>query len=369
MNIAKSTGKKATLPSRGGSAATAAIAFSRRTTPYSINGGKQKHSQIEIPQHLPVPARVISVPAGIKPRNGGRFKVYCGTFSEDGIEVRVAFKALKYRNHIRYETEQLRNEAVLIKELDHKNIVKLSRFSKELVCDAVIKIAGTKKEFNEIGVALEQGDCDLYRLIKTKRVSKKTEDAVIRDMLAGFKYLHDQDVVHLDMKLENILCFESVSGEHQFKICDFGHSRKKSQLKRFDDGVMRPWLFDGEAIIYGTYSSMSLDTKKFLFEKNMVEKNTLGLKINLKAEDMFTLGATIYSMLTQKFIYPEIKKDDQSINWAAYESYCEIWVKLNVNALGGFSRKNIKLLSGLLDYDHSARLTIDQATALYNESM
>lgn len=47
----------------------------------------------------------------------------------------------------------------------------------------------------------------------------------MKQILSAVVYCHDNDIVHRDLKLENVL-FESKSAESNLKVIDFGTSRK-----------------------------------------------------------------------------------------------------------------------------------------------
>ena len=51
---------------------------------------------------------------------------------------------------------------------------------------------------------------------------------MLYDMLKALEFLHSRNIVHRDIKLENILLKEGI-----FKLCDFGLSRVLNQEKRF----------------------------------------------------------------------------------------------------------------------------------------
>ncbi len=46
-------------------------------------------------------------------------------------------------------------------------------------------------------------------------------------LIKGLAYLHEQDIVHRDVKPENLL----VSSRYELKICDFGFARLTKKEK------------------------------------------------------------------------------------------------------------------------------------------
>ena len=58
---------------------------------------------------------------------------------------------------------------------------------------------------------------------------------LLRDIISGLKFLHDNDVVHLDIKPENIL----LSKSKKYKIGDLGLVRIYNKCADFDEGDCR----------------------------------------------------------------------------------------------------------------------------------
>jgi serine/threonine protein kinase len=70
---------------------------------------------------------------------------------------------------------------------------------------------------------LEYGGRDLHKFAnnqKMSQISESTAYQVWMDISSGLEYIHSQDIIHLDIKLGNIL----LGNDGRAKICDFGHS-------------------------------------------------------------------------------------------------------------------------------------------------
>ncbi|XP_076872177.1 LOW QUALITY PROTEIN: striated muscle preferentially expressed protein kinase [Brachyhypopomus gauderio] len=66
----------------------------------------------------------------------------------------------------------------------------------------------------------------LERLVKKTNILESEIRSCIRQILEGLAYLHQNDIIHLDIKPENILMSDRRSD--QIKICDFGNARTLS---------------------------------------------------------------------------------------------------------------------------------------------
>lgn len=109
-------------------------------------------------------------------------------------------------------------EVSLLKMMRHPNIVKL--------LDIWIK------DDNTFGFILEFVKEDMYHFIRNlqgKRYLTMTNlRLVMRNLLEGIAYLHDNDIIHRDIKPQNILIdYEAeINGPLTLKITDFGLARK-----------------------------------------------------------------------------------------------------------------------------------------------
>ena len=96
---------------------------------------------------------------------------------------------------------------------------------------------------------------------------------IIRDILLGLDEVHSQDIVHLDIKPENIL--QGKSGK--FKLADLGMSRL---LTKITDPHTLP---EGDC--------------RYL-ARELLSREVLQNLPDLKKSDIFSLGITAYELIT-----------------------------------------------------------------------
>ncbi|CAH1775907.1 unnamed protein product [Owenia fusiformis] len=119
-----------------------------------------------------------------------------------------------------YVKTNLHREARIMAQLRHPNIIRLFETLKATTLYCLVT------EFAAGG--------ELLAYIKTQKDARLTETQArpyVRQMLSALHYLHDRDVVHRDLKMENIMLDES---KKNIKIIDFGLSNiynKEYQLK------------------------------------------------------------------------------------------------------------------------------------------
>lgn len=150
---------------------------------------------------------------------------------------------------------KIQNEINILKILRHPNVVKLLETFESIKHHLIVM------ELCPAG--------DLLNYVRKRR--KLTENYakfVFRDIIKGIAYIHQNGVVHRDIKLDNIL----LDGRGRVKIADFGVSRKVKEKNEF--------LFD------------QCGTPAYMAPEIVREIGYLGFPV-----DIWSAGVCLYAML------------------------------------------------------------------------
>ena len=222
----------------------------------------------------------------------------------------------------------LETEMLILRKLKHKNIVALEN----------IKQTNSHYYFT---MEYCNGGSLLNCLLKYKSENQRPfpEDIVqylMRQIVDGLKYIHQNDIIHRDIKLANILVKFNSDEEAQklnmknstIKICDFGISL---------DG-------DRGFTTLGAPAYMDPILLQKLQDKNL---KTLGYD---KSVDIWSLGITCYEMLTGRktFVGKDLNDLYQNVE------------KGNYTIPTHLSKEVVSFIKGMLQYDPGKRMTIEE---------
>lgn len=155
----------------------------------------------------------------------------------------------------------------------------------------IISTYNIKKDASTHYIISEYLDVELqpFRGLVDENVIKK----VCKDILSAIKYLHDNDIAHLDIKYNNIMGKMGVDGNITYKLIDFGFSKV---IKGND-------LLDRNRMYYGT----------FPFAPPEVYADHL----YAKSSDIWSFGATIYMLVSD----PKIFFKEGEKNYEVYREF------------------------------------------------
>ena len=270
-----------------------------------------------------------------QPLGKGSFgQVYLSRFKDDNT-----IYATKVYNREKLEgTEAMKyltDEIVIMNELQHPNIVKFADVKK------------TKKHFyivmefcngGELEKALEK-----YQLKYGKPFSEEIVQHLMRQIIDAFRYIHSKNIMHRDIKLENILIhFDNPQDKEnlnmmkaKIKIIDFGFARKIDKNTLATTTIGNP-----------------INMSPLLLRKLTSQGKLRQLGYDQKA-DIWSLGAICYQMLIGKCAFDADDMDDlvNKIEEGKYKVPTSL------------STEVVSFLNGMLQYDPKQRLTSEE---LYN---
>lgn len=130
--------------------------------------------------------------------------------------------------------EILRREYMLLSKLQHKNIIKLDNYFEQVENNKkrgyLIMELGDRDLFEDIGITIDLNQYLNY----------------ILDIINGLEYLHSKNIMHGDIKLENILLVGGIA-----KIVDFGLSKLLRYSTKPSNLIGTKGLIAPEISIYG----------------------------------------------------------------------------------------------------------------------
>ncbi|PWA63009.1 Protein kinase, catalytic domain-containing protein [Artemisia annua] len=254
----------------------------------------------------------------------------------------VALKKVKMGKEEGFPLTALR-EIKLLGELQHPYVVGL----KEVVMD----------EFDGVYMVMEYIDHELKSYMERldEPFGQSEVKCLMYQLLNGLSYLHDNYVIHRDLKTSNLL----LNDKGELKICDFGMSRHYAEpIKPYTSLVVTLWYRAPELL--------------------------LGMKHYTTAIDMWSVGCIMAELLSKKPLFDGSKELEQinkifstlgtpnDSRWPGYsklpglkskpklvqQPYNNLRKKFPVATFTGLG---FDLLSRLLTYDPAKRITAKEA--------
>ncbi|MCA0892804.1 serine/threonine-protein kinase [Microbulbifer agarilyticus] len=193
---------------------------------------------------------------------GGMGVVY---LAEDlKLHRQVAIKKLREDVATQNARERIQQEARLLAQLNHPNIVALH--------DVLEDTAGSD---TSVALVMEYIEGTTLRAwMRERSPSLQQKLSLLMQICLGLQQAHDLGIIHRDLKADNILIAENAKGEPVAKITDFGIA-KSQQL---DEKTLT-----AENQLAGTITAMS-------------PEQILGKTLTARS-DLFSLGAIAYELL------------------------------------------------------------------------
>ena len=225
------------------------------------------------------------------------------------------------------------NELTLLKKLKHNKIVRLIDLKQTPSHYYIVM------EYCNGGSLLSclKGFMSKYK----KPFSEEIVQYLMRQIVRGLKYIHENGIIHRDIKLDNILVkFYSQDDLDNYnmmkthvKISDFGISAKLGENKLAFTALGSPAYMD-----------------PFILKKLNERNDLLNSEGYDQSADIWSLGAMCYEMLMGKRVFTgrNIKDLLKKVEMGNY------------NLPTYLSKEVVSFINGMLQYDSKKRLTIEE---------
>lgn len=237
--------------------------------------------------------------------------VYTGKNRQTGKEVAVKIiDKLRFPNK---QEAQLRQEVTILQNISHPGIVYLEQMFETP---------------EKIYVVMEKMNGDMLEMILNSpqsKISERLAKYMIYQILVALQYLHKKDIVHCDLKPENVL-LTSESGMPQAKLCDFGFARVIGEKSFRKSVVGTPAYLAPEVLKNEGYN---------------------------KSLDLWSVGVIIYVSVSGTFPFNEDEEIMDQIQNAAFMFPSDPWASV--------SHESIELITRLLQVSRKSRFTAHQA--------
>jgi len=226
----------------------------------------------------------------------------------------VAIKSFKKQNCTEKNMERIINERDIMKELNNKNIIKILDYF---------------EDENYIFIVMEYiNGGNLYSFIKKRmKLKEKMAKYIFKQIISAINYIHKHNIVHKDIKLENIL----LDINHGIKICDFGIAKKVNSPDQLFYGISGTPLYMAPEIFY---------------------KSNFGYKGF--PVDAWASGIALYIMLSGELPF----KADKSVKKDSELEYAII--NTTPKEIENISKEAKDLIKGLLCKNPNKRLTCEE---------
>ena len=254
--------------------------------------------------------------------------------SKIGTKEKFATKKIDKKFIKEKKKKYLDNEIKILNEISHENIIKLFE---------------VKETYNSYYLVMELCtggslfDClDEYQKKYNQPFSEEIVQYLMKQIVSAIKYIHNKNIIHRDLKLENILVnFNSEEDKKNINML-------KSKIKLIDFGFAR-YLSNSDLAFSILGSPLNMDPgilEVYNKLKKMEYYNKYGYD---EKADIWSLGSICYEMIIGKSPF-DSKSLKQLINKVKKGKY---YLPTYL------SKEVISFINGMLKYDLKKRLSAD----------
>jgi serine/threonine protein kinase len=263
---------------------------------------------------------------------GSSGKVYLGIHKDSLSDQNnnMKYYSIKIMNADKIDLDVFKNEIELLEKINHKNVLKIFAYGYGPKVSLDKNKNKQPKEFYYIVMEyLSHGE--LYKYITDVVINENIGFGenfgrlIFSQLLDGLEALHNLNICHRDIKLNNILIGEN---DYILKYVDFGMGTEQQGLLH-----------------------------KFLGTPNYAAPE-LHLKIPYygKSEDIFSLGITLFVLVTGRLPFKLALPNDTLYQYIARGDYIEFWKNKSIDLSPSF----MELFDNMVAFDFTQRPSISE---------
>ncbi|XP_021775954.1 cyclin-dependent kinase G-2-like isoform X2 [Chenopodium quinoa] len=263
----------------------------------------------------------------------------------------VALKKMKLGNQREGFPVYYLREINTLMSLNHPSIVNV----REVVVDE------SAEGFDNIYMVMDYVEHDLKALMQARKQHFRQSEVkcLMLQLLEGVSYLHDNWVLHRDLKTSNLL----LNNLGELKICDFGMARQYgSPLKPYTSLVVTLWYRAPELLLGAKEYSTAVDLWSVgcIMAELLTNKPLFDGKTELEQLDKIfrTLGTPNDKIWPKYSQLPGIKANFVQ---QPYNQLHKKFPRASFTGSPALSDSGLDLLSRLLTYDPEMRITAKEA--------
>ncbi|XP_056685171.1 cyclin-dependent kinase G-2 [Spinacia oleracea] len=263
----------------------------------------------------------------------------------------VALKKMKLGNQREGFPVYYLREINTLMSLNHPSIINV----REVVVD------DSAEGFDNIYMVMDYVEHDLKALMQARKQHFRQSEAkcLMLQLLEGVEYLHDNWILHRDLKTSNLL----LNNTGDLKICDFGMARQYgSPLKPYTSLVVTLWYRAPELLLGAKEYSTAVDMWSVgcIMAELLTNKPLFDGKSEVEQLDKIfrTLGTPTDKIWPEYSQLPGVKAN------FVHQPFNQLHKKFPRASFTGspvLSDSGLDLLSRLLTYDPELRITAKQA--------
>jgi len=193
---------------------------------------------------------------------------------------------------------------------------------------------------------------ELYEhIIRRGHFTERDAAIITRDMISGIYALHSHDILHLDIKPENIL-FESMADDAIIKITDFGLAKVFRGTE--EEVKNRPTMSDMDEKLKAFSESGVLNRDRLRGTIGYMSPELILNGYSSKAADIFAAGVVLYILLSGH--PPFYSKSNREV----LEKTARGQYRMDGNEWEGVSEEAKDLIRKMLIVDHAKRITAEE---------